>query len=311
MSDDYDRLLADKKALEAQLASLNLGLKTHASKLARTYLPPPRKGGREWPQWRTPMLWAFRVLILVPVIFMMPEYAAVLTGSNPHALANLSTSNADVLGTSIVLCFILMLSVTPFATLTGRREHVVLRRDLGIMMALLACIDLFTAAMVTGDSFHGGFLTRVVGHTFLAAGTLATLLVIPLMLTANRASQQWLGRHWKAVQRTTYAVWGLIILHLLLLFGFGDTFSGFGARPGVIRQTNFFYVILEMSVPLLLFRLGWFSKWWTKGCHCGTCRKLRWGLGIILVAMFLWGMESLLLEWGFKGIGAFSQTAPD
>ena len=80
-----------------------------------------------------------------------------------------------MLGTSALLLFLTMLTVTPLHTLTGWRWHLVLRRDYGIAMFAVAALDLVLAATTTGRTFPGGFLTRVSGHTFLAAGTLAQI----------------------------------------------------------------------------------------------------------------------------------------
>ena len=124
----------------------------------------------------------------------------------PDGVANISASVADVLGTSTFLIFIMMLAVTPIYTTTGWRWHVILRRDYGIAMFFTAATDITLAATTTGDTFPGSPLTRVGGHTFLIAGTLATLLLVPLVLTANKRAQRWLGRHWKSVQRLTYVV---------------------------------------------------------------------------------------------------------
>src|SRR5207302_10214690 len=80
------------------------------------------------------------------------------------------------------------------------------------------------AAITTGDTFPGGLPNRVAGHSFLVVGLLAILLLVPLVLTANRRAQRLLGGEWKRLHRLTYAVWVLVLLHLLLLFGVGGIF---------------------------------------------------------------------------------------
>ena len=137
-------------------------------------------------RWTTVAVWSLRALILVPFVLMTPELVAAAT-HQPNAVANLSTSTADVLGTSTFLAFVLMLTVTPVQIVTGWHWHVTLRRDFGIGMFLIAAVDLVLAALTTDDTFHGGFFDRIGGHTFLFVGTLSTLLLVPLALTANTA----------------------------------------------------------------------------------------------------------------------------
>ena len=105
-------------------------------------------------------------------------------------------------------------------------------------MFAVALLDLVLSAVATSSRFPGGFMTRVTGHSFLAVGTLATLLCVPLALTANNSAQRALGRYWKPLHRITYVVWAAIVVHLLLLFGFHDA---------AIH-------VLEVSAPLFVLR---------------------------------------------------------
>jgi hypothetical protein len=54
------------------------------------------------------------------------------------------------------------------------------------------------------------------------------LIAVPLPATANTPAQRLLGRWWKRLQRVTYVVWGMIVLHLLLL----DRLTPFGGDAG-------------------------------------------------------------------------------
>src|SRR5258708_1865013 len=156
---------------------------------ALAYTTPTRQTGHG-----PKAVWFFRALLLVPFVLMGPEVVSLVLG-RPNGAANVSSSVADVLGTSTFLIFIMMLAVTPIRTMTGWNWHVILRRDYGIAMFVSAAIDLTLAAITTGDTFPGTVLTRVGGHTFLVAGTLSTLLLVPLVVTANRRAQKWLCPH--------------------------------------------------------------------------------------------------------------------
>src|SRR2546421_3115342 len=235
-------------------------------------------------------VWFFRALLLIPFVLMGPEIVSLVLG-RPGAAANVSASVADVLGTSTFLIFITMLAVTPVHTITGWRWHVILRRDYGIAMFATAATDITLAAITTGDTFPGTVLTRIGSHTFLFAGTLSTLLLVPLVITANRWAQQWLGRHWKSVQRITYVVWATILFHLFLLFGL----------------TTIFLYAVAASAPLALLRVPLVRRWWDAARRAGRYRVLRGAVALILVAVFAAGYVPLARELAEKGGAAFIQ----
>ena len=253
-----------------------------------TYRTPPGAPGPRL------LVWLLRLAIITPVSLMIPEIVAAIR-NRPDAVAHLSASTADVLGTSSFLLFVMMLTVTPLHVVTGWRWHLILRRDFGIAMALTAITDLTLAATTTGDTFHGGFLSRLYGHTFLAAGTLATLLLIPLVITANARAQSWLGKHWRWVHRLTYVVWGLIMLHLLLLFGFH----------------GFFLRALALSFPLALLRVPAIRRWWQQSRQSHTHRMRRAVAALALLGIFAAGFTPFITELAHKGPAALTQHPID
>ena len=235
-------------------------------------------------------VWFFRALLLIPFVLMAPEVVSAILG-RPGAVANISASVADVLGTSTFLIFVLMLTVTPIRTVTGWRWHLILRRDYGIAMFATAGLDITLAATTTGDTFPGTPLTRVAGHSFLVAGTLSTLLLVPLVITANRPAQQWLGRHWKSVQRLTYAVWAMILVHLFLLFGL----------------TTIFLYALAVSAPLALMRVPPVRRWWDSARRANRHRALRAVAAAVMLTVFASGFVPLARELAEKGSAAVVQ----
>ena len=235
-----------------------------------------------------------RALLVVPFVLMAPEVIAAIQG-RPDSLAHLSSSDADVLGTSAFIIFALMLLVTPITTMTGWRWHVVLRRDYGIGMFLVAATDITLAAISTGDTFSGGVPGRLGGHSFLLAGSVSTALLVPLALTANRRAQRWLGTHWRTVQRLTYVVWVTVLIHLLLLFGF----------------RSFAIDALLVSVPLVALRLPWLKRWWVAARHGGNRRGARAFLAVVLLGIFASGFVPFVHELAVKGSAAFIQKPVD
>ncbi len=240
------------------------------------------------------VVWSVRALILVPFVLMGPELFALAVG-RANAVHNLSESTADVLGTSSFVLFVLMLTVTPIHTMTGWRWHLVLRHDLGVGMFAVALTDLALAATTTGETFGGGLAARVGGHTFLAVGTLATLLLIPLGITANRWAKLWLGKYWKWIHRTTYVVWALIMLHLLLLFAL----------------RGFFVDALILSTPLALLRIPAVRRTWVESRQRDTHGVIRLVAAAIVVCVFAIGFVPFVQELAVKGAAAIVQRPVD
>jgi sulfoxide reductase heme-binding subunit YedZ len=241
-----------------------------------------------------PAVCLFRLLLPLPFLAMAPEIVAGLQG-RPDAMEHLTASGADVLGNGAFIFFTMMLLVTPVITMTGWRWHVPLRRDFGLAMFAVAMLDLVLSAVATSSRFPGGFMTRVTGHSFLAVGTLATLLCIPLALTANTSAQRALGRYWKPLHRTTYVVWAAIVVHLLLLFGFHDAALH----------------VLEVSAPLLALRLPPIKRWLTATRRAGTRRSARVAVGSVAALVLLVGMVPIVHDFIASGHGAFIQQPAD
>jgi sulfoxide reductase heme-binding subunit YedZ len=231
--------------------------------------------------------------MIVPFVLMGPELVSLLSGQ-PGAVGNVAESTADILGTSSFLLMVLMLAVTPVHTMTGWTWHLPLRRDYGVAMFVTAALDLILAALTTGDTF-GGLLGRIGGRTFLTVGTLAVLLLIPLAVTTPRRAHRWLGSYWKRLHRLIYVIWALVLLHLLLLFGFG----------GIFIQA------VVVSIPLVVLRLPPVRRWWSASRRKHQHRILRGVLALALVATFVAGLRPIIGELAYKGQATFVEQPID
>ena len=237
---------------------------------------------------------------LVPLFFMLPALITV----NSDTFAG---SVDDTLGTGAELCLFLCLLVTPLATLTGQHWFVPLRRWYGIMMAASAFGDA-TAAGIT-DDFAGGVFGRLAGHTFVLAGFLMVMLVIPVVITSNPWAQRKLGKYWKRLQRLTYAIWALLAAHLILLEGFGfqhgDNGSGFAGDGDPIFHQRF-YQYSACSLFLLTLRLPPVKRWIVARQREGR-NWLVWVTILPIFALFVFGFIFIVNEEIFKGIDSFME----
>ncbi len=234
------------------------------------------------------MLFLLRLPALVPLFFIIRP---VFDGNS----VVLNSIEADVLGTGGEICLFLTLLVTPVITVTRQRWVAPLRRWYGIMFAITAITDATIASIST--EFAGGVFGRLAGHSFLVVGFLAALLTLPLLASANTPAQRWLGKYWKQLQRLTYVVWGLLILHLMLLEGFAFDPSPDDGDP-IFHQK--LYQAVACSIPLLVLRLPPVTRWIAKQQKAGQQRRVYLTV-LPLAAMFVLGFVFIWNELIFKG----------
>jgi methionine sulfoxide reductase heme-binding subunit len=247
---------------------------------------------------QTAALWLLRLPALIPILFVSHAVFAakgkVLDGAE-----------ADVLGTGAESLLFLTLLVTPVITLTRQRWFAPLRRWYGIMFALTALTDATTASITT--NFAGGVAGRLAGHSFLLVGLIMVAVAIPLLATANNPAQRWLGRYWKPLQRMTYAVWGLLFVHLALLEGFGFPDGPASGNPPdgdpVLHQR--LYQFCMCSVLLLTLRLPPVKRW-IASQQKESRGWLVYCCVLPLAGLFVLGFAFLVNEEIFKGVGAFT-----
>jgi methionine sulfoxide reductase heme-binding subunit len=241
-------------------------------------------------------------------LLRLPALVPLLLIARPVLQAKggvLDTIEADVLGTGGEICLFLTLLVTPVITVTRQRWIAPLRRWYGIVFALTAITDATIASITT--SFAGGVFGRLAGHSFLLVGFVTVLLSVPLLATANTPAQRWLGKYWKQLQRMTYAVWGLLILHLMLLEGFGLNADPADGDP-VFHQK--LYQAVACSIPLLVLRLPPVTRWIARQQRAGR-QQLVYLAVLPLALLFVLGFAFIWNEELFKGMMAVTLHAID
>jgi DMSO/TMAO reductase YedYZ heme-binding membrane subunit len=244
-------------------------------------------------------LFLLRLPAIIPLIFTLRGWLSL------NEKLSLTNTEADVLGTGGEYCFLLAVSITPLITLTGQRWFAPLRRWYGIMFAVIGISDSITAS-ITG-AFSGGPIGRVAGHSFLLAGFLVILLALPVLATANTPMQRALGRHWKRVQRVTYVIWGMIIIHLALLDGLTPFDGPQGDGDPVFHQR--LYQIVAISLPLVILRLAPVKRWVTEQRAAGQQWKV-WAAFMPLAALYLLAFAFIINEEIFTGIKIITMTPP-
>ena len=248
---------------------------------------------------RTITLFFLRLPAFVPWLFILRGWLSL------NAKDVLTISEADVLGTGGELALLAAVSVTPLITLTGVRWFAPLRRWYGIFFALIAISDATTASITT--DFAGGVFGRLAGHTFLVTGFVIVLIAVPLLLTANTPAQRRLGTYWKKLQRLTYLLWGLLVLHLALLDGFRPFDGPQGDGDPVFHQR--FYQVVAVSLPLVLLRLPPVKRWVTEARAAGQQWKV-WCAIAPMAALYLLALAFIINEEIFTGTQVMTLHPP-
>jgi DMSO/TMAO reductase YedYZ heme-binding membrane subunit len=248
---------------------------------------------------------------LFPVIFMAP---AIVTSDDN----TLNKAVADVLGSGGEALLLLTLLISPLRAVTRQRWFVPLRKWYGIMFAVTIITDGIVASITTG--FAGGSAGRVAGHSFLLAGFTMVLLSIPLLAISNNLSMRWLGRYWKPIQKYgTFAIWGLVFVHLALLEGFGyqagANGSGDCSPSGEVCDGDpvphqRLYQFAACSLFLVVLRLPAVRRWIGAKQKAGQSWQV-YGAVLPLAILFVVGFAMIVNEEIFKGAGAFTLHPSD
>jgi DMSO/TMAO reductase YedYZ heme-binding membrane subunit len=248
---------------------------------------------------RTIALFFLRLPAFVPWFFIMRGWYSL------NAKDVLTLAEADVLGTGGEATFLIAVSITPLITLTGSRWYAPLRRWYGIFFALIGTSDATTAAITT--SFDGGVFGRLAGHTFLVTGFLIILIAAPVLVTANTPAQRRLGTYWKKIQKLTYLIWGMIVLHLALLDGFHPFDGPQGDGDPVFHQR--LYQIVAISVPLVILRLPPVKRWITDKRAAGQQWQV-WCAIAPMAALYLVAFAFIVNEEIFTGLQVMTLNPP-
>jgi DMSO/TMAO reductase YedYZ heme-binding membrane subunit len=248
---------------------------------------------------RSIALFFLRLPVFVPWIFVMRGWLSL------NEKGSLTFVEADILGSGGEFCFLVAVSITPLITLTGARWFAPLRRWYGIFFALIGISDSTTAAITS--NFNGGVFGRLAGHTFLLTGLMIILVAFPILVTANTPAQRAMGTWWKKLQKMTYVVWGLIILHLALLDGFRPFDGPQGDGDPVFHQR--FYQILVISLPLFLLRLPPVKRWVIEKRQAGEQWKV-WAVIGPMAALYLIAFAFITNEEIFTGMQVITMHPP-
>lgn len=126
-----------------------------------------------------------------------------------------------------------VLLATPVTILTGLNSTLC-RQSIGISAAVFSFLHLIAFSM------NEGFMATFSEFNFIA-GFVATVILVPLLLTSNRKSMRILKKSWKKIQQFSYAAVVLAIVHLAALEDIWIVYAvvvglGFVMRYGPVKE---------------------------------------------------------------------------
>jgi sulfoxide reductase heme-binding subunit YedZ len=149
---------------------------------------------------------------LVPLILLLWDTYRKQVGANPLEFVTRTT------GMLTIIFLFLSLAVTPLRRVTGANWLVKFRRMLGLFAFFYGALHLMT--YVAFDRFFN--LRTIPGDVaqrpFIAVGTAAFLLMLPLAITStDRMVKQLGGKFWSRLHKLTYVAGAGAVLHYWML----------------------------------------------------------------------------------------------
>ncbi|MBF0219219.1 MAG: sulfoxide reductase heme-binding subunit YedZ [Gammaproteobacteria bacterium] len=157
------------------------------------------------------------VKISVFILSLSPLYEMLWYGLTGRFGAYPAWEIIGITGEASLVFLLLTLAVTPLRRWFGWNILLKLRRMLGLFAFFYASFH-FAIYIWREDNFIlSEFFNDAVKLPYITVGILAWLLLVPLALTARDKMMKTLGKGWKRLHSTIYAITFLTVLHYLLV----------------------------------------------------------------------------------------------
>lgn len=163
---------------------------------------------------RTSLRWLKALVFiacLVPAVWIIFNAIAGTLGVNPIE------SLHHTFGDWTLRFLILTLMITPMRLLPGFHWVTNLRRMLGLYAFFYASLHLSVYVMLDQQFDWMEIWADITKRPYIMLGISAYLLMLPLVITSNRATKTWLGSYWKRLHQLIYLITLLGIFHFYSL----------------------------------------------------------------------------------------------
>lgn len=206
-----------------------------------------RRAARAGAGWRVPVRWRAAALFmaaLLPLARLAWIAPSGGLGANPVEFVIRS------LGTWSLVLLLVTLAVTPMRSVPGLRWLPGSRRMLGLFAFFYASLHVSSYLWLDQWFDWSAVLVDVVKRPFMTMGLAAMVLMIPLAATSPLAIRRRLGRRWKTLHRSVYAVAVLAVAH----------YAWHKAGKNDLAQPLVYAIVLGVL-------LGWRAIGWWRGAR--------------------------------------------
>lgn len=164
------------------------------------------------------------LLLALPAAWLLVQIAGELSAPGSRLGADPGEAVTDFLGVWAIRLLLLALAITPLRRLAGWSWLAPLRRTAGLFaFGYVVAHVLSYAGFLKGFDLQGiiGDLTE---RSYIIAGAVAVLALLPLAITSTRAWQRRLRSRWVQLHRLVFLAMGAALVHLLWLTrdGYGE-----------------------------------------------------------------------------------------
>ncbi len=149
------------------------------------------------------------ILHWIPLAYLIYAVNHRLLGADPQE------EMLHQLGLWALIYLLIGLSISPLAKLLKLSKIIRYRRMVGLYAAfyLLLHISLFFIFYLEMNVRE--LWTEIVERPYITVGMLASVMMLPLVVTSNRWAQRLLGKKWKQLHRLVYPISLLAIVHFI------------------------------------------------------------------------------------------------
>jgi len=170
---------------------------------------------------RVPVKWTpqhiGRIKPLVFLLGLVPLLRWLVLGMQGELGANPPEFLIRSSGIWALVALCLTLAITPLRRFLAQPALVRLRRMLGLYAFFYTVLHVLGWAWWERNGSLASMWADIIQRPFIAIGTLAFVLMLPMAITSTRGWMRRLGSHWQTLHRAIYAIGVLSIWHFWLM----------------------------------------------------------------------------------------------
>ncbi len=185
------------------------------------------------------------IKVLLFMACLVPLVQLVYAGFQNNLTANpieYITHQTGIWGLRFLL---LTLAMTPLKVMTGSAVFIRIRRMLGLFTFFYCTLHMVIYFWLDLGLDWQLIIDDIIEHTYVTAGMLAWLLMLPMAITSNKRMIRKMGKKWKRLHQSIYLVIGLGCLHFIWLVKSDITepliYTGIGLTLLMFRIIHYYH----------------------------------------------------------------------